>query len=62
MAHKKTLCLFDLDGTLTASRKAITPEMHDFLCGKVCSKVPIAIVGGSDYKKICEQMGGKEGK
>jgi len=28
---KKVIALFDVDGTLTVPRKAITQEMHDFM-------------------------------
>ena len=31
-ADPKKLVLFDVDGTLTAARKKITPEMMQFLC------------------------------
>ncbi|XP_015914315.2 phosphomannomutase 2 [Parasteatoda tepidariorum] len=51
----KELVLFDVDGTLTLSRQIISDEMKDFL--KVLrEKVSIGLVGGSDMKKITEQM------
>jgi len=53
-----TACLFDVDGTLTAPRQAITQEMKDFL-QKLKQKVVVAVVGGSDLVKIKEQMGGE---
>ncbi|XP_042860634.1 phosphomannomutase-like [Penaeus japonicus] len=53
------ICLFDVDGTLTASRKLILKEMSDFM-EKVRGKVTCGLVGGSDLKKIAEQMGGME--
>ena len=51
-----TICLFDVDGTLTPSRKAAAPEMLAFLqeLRKTCT---VGIVGGSDLAKICEQLG-----
>ena len=51
-----TICLFDVDGTLTPSRKAASPEMLAFLqeLRKTCA---VGIVGGSDLAKICEQLG-----
>jgi len=51
-----TLALFDVDGTLTAPRGAITPEMKDFM-STLGSKVTIGIVGGSDLPKQQEQLG-----
>lgn len=61
MPAKKKLCLFDVDGTLTEPRKVITKNMLDFLLNEVCSHAEVALVGGSDIKKISEQMGGFEG-
>lgn len=77
---RKILCLFDVDGTLTPSRKVrkrashsfvccyygplhqvITPEMKEFILN-IKKKVVIGIVGGSDYDKMQEQMGGDDGK
>lgn len=52
----KTIVLFDVDGTLTKPRQGATEEMKTFL-GELRKKVPVAIVGGSDYPKIKEQMG-----
>jgi len=56
----KTLCLFDVDGTLTQARQVITPDMKEFLLNKVAPKCPVALVGGSDVSKIQEQMGSHE--
>merc|ERR1712037_1095088 len=53
---KKVIALFDVDGTLTVPRKAITQEMHDFM-QELQKHVTVGIVGGSDYKKITEQLG-----
>lgn len=51
----RTLVLFDVDGTLTRSRMAITLEMEQFLL-KLKEKVDVGLVGGSDLAKIAEQM------
>ncbi|KAI2577085.1 PMM2 isoform 9 [Pan troglodytes] len=50
------LCLFDVDGTLTAPRQKITKEMDDFL-QKLRQKIKIGVVGGSDFEKVQEQLG-----
>ncbi|KAI2796161.1 hypothetical protein RDWZM_007442 [Blomia tropicalis] len=56
MEHrKKTLVLFDVDGTLTQSRLPVTEEMEQLLV-KLREKVHVGLVGGSDLKKISEQM------
>ncbi|KAK3911951.1 Phosphomannomutase [Frankliniella fusca] len=52
------LCLFDVDGTLTAPRKVIDAEIYKFLMEEVKPKCCIGLVGGSDQSKIVEQMGG----
>jgi len=52
-----TICLFDVDGTLTAPRKVITDEMRVFM-DELRTKVVVGVVGGSDLVKIKEQMGG----
>lgn len=49
-----------MDGTLTKPRNNITPELYDFLLNVVKPRCCIAIVGGSDFKKISEQMGGDD--
>lgn len=51
----KTLCLFDVDGTLTLPRKKITPHMLEFM-KELKGKVTVGVVGGSDLKKITEQI------
>ncbi|XP_036395181.1 phosphomannomutase 2 [Megalops cyprinoides] len=51
-----TLCLFDVDGTLTAARQKATPVMEEFL-KKLRTKVRVGVVGGSDFEKIKEQLG-----
>lgn len=54
-----TLLLFDMDGTLTPARKVIEDDMFEFM-GQIQEKVTWGLVGGSDIKKIAEQMGGME--
>ncbi|KAM4698114.1 phosphomannomutase 2 [Rhinophrynus dorsalis] len=51
-----TLCLFDVDGTLTAARQKVTGEMAKFL-QDLRKKVKVGVVGGSDFDKIKEQLG-----
>lgn len=51
-----TLCLFDVDGTLTAPRQRVTPDMARFL-DSLKSRVRVGVVGGSDLSKIKEQLG-----
>lgn len=55
---EKTICLFDVDGTLTKSRQKVTGDMEEFI-EKLKSRVSVGLVGGSDMEKIVEQMGGK---
>jgi phosphomannomutase len=52
-----TICLFDVDGTLTKSRNVIAPETKAFL-HDLQKKVKVGLVGGSDLCKIAEQMDG----
>ncbi|XP_076442964.1 phosphomannomutase 2-like [Babylonia areolata] len=54
-----TLCLFDVDGTLTAPRQMIDATTEDFLM-KLKERVLVGLVGGSDLVKIAEQMGGDD--
>lgn len=56
MKTRRPLFLFDVDGTLTTPRNRVTPRMLEFLA-KLSDKVCIGIVGGSDLKKIQEQLG-----
>eukprot|EP00039_Didymoeca_costata_P008041 m.107304 g.107304 ORF g.107304 m.107304 type:complete len:249 (-) comp13922_c0_seq1:2890-3636(-) len=53
----KTICLFDVDGTLTVARKVITQDMIDTLAA-LRKKCTVGLVGGSDFVKVNEQMGG----
>nr|AFV92898.1 phosphomannomutase A1 [Triticum monococcum] len=50
------LALFDVDGTLTAARKEVTPEMLEFM-KRLRENVTVGVVGGSDLVKISEQLG-----
>jgi phosphomannomutase len=52
----KTICLFDVDGTLTPARKSMTIEMRGLL-ERLKQKVIIGFVGGSDLSKQLEQLG-----
>lgn len=54
-----TIALFDVDGTLTPSRNAATPEMLEYL-KSLSSRVKLGWVSGSDLAKISEQLGGKD--
>jgi phosphomannomutase len=59
MAARKNagvLALFDVDGTLTAPRKVVTPEMLQFM-KQLREHVTVGVVGGSDLVKISEQLG-----
>jgi phosphomannomutase len=49
------LVLFDVDGTLTPARQAVSPEMVQLL-KELRKKVVIGFVGGSDLVKISEQL------
>ncbi|KAM9792267.1 phosphomannomutase 2 [Neosynchiropus ocellatus] len=51
-----TLCLFDVDGTLTAARQPVTADVAEFL-QKLRCQVRVGVVGGSDLDKIKEQLG-----
>ncbi|KAK3061642.1 Phosphomannomutase 1, partial [Coniosporium uncinatum] len=53
---KNTICLFDVDGTLTPARRVVSPEMLQLL-SELRHKVAIGFVGGSDLVKQQEQLG-----
>ncbi|KXJ20601.1 phosphomannomutase [Exaiptasia diaphana] len=53
------LCLFDVDGTVTPSRLVIKPEMKT-LMSNLRKKAKVGLVGGSDFVKLQEQMGGDD--
>ncbi|OHS96786.1 Phosphomannomutase [Tritrichomonas foetus] len=54
--NRKTLVLFDIDGTLTPSRCKATPEMLQIL-KELREKCVVGIVGGSDLPKQYDQLG-----
>ncbi|XHG05258.1 Phosphomannomutase 1 [Aspergillus wentii] len=53
---KNTICLFDVDGTLTPARRSVSPEMLELL-SQLRHKCAIGFVGGSDLPKQQEQLG-----
>ncbi|KAK1769866.1 Phosphomannomutase, variant 2 [Phialemonium atrogriseum] len=53
---KNTICLFDVDGTLTPARLSVSPEMLNLLA-RLRQKCAIGFVGGSDLRKQQEQLG-----
>jgi phosphomannomutase len=53
---KNTIVLFDVDGTLSLSRRVASPEMIATLAA-LRQKVAIGYVGGSDLSKQQEQLG-----
>lgn len=56
MAKKRTIALFDVDGTLTVPRKTADAKTLSFL-QELRKYVKVGIVGGSDLAKISEQLG-----
>mmetsp|Transcript_1729 Transcript_1729/g.6658 ORF Transcript_1729/g.6658 Transcript_1729/m.6658 type:complete len:250 (-) Transcript_1729:359-1108(-) len=54
--NPRKLALFDIDGTLTAARLTITPEMKAFMAS-LREEITIGVVGGSDFPKQKEQLG-----
>jgi len=54
------LLLFDVDGTLTAPRLMVSPEMEAFLYNEAKPVATLGLVGGSDIGKISEQMRGRD--
>ncbi|OQS00465.1 hypothetical protein ACHHYP_03561 [Achlya hypogyna] len=59
-ANPRILALFDVDGTLTAARKVVTPEVTARIA-KLKTQITIGVVGGSDLVKQKEQLG-EDGK
>ncbi|TQV99425.1 hypothetical protein V2A60_004901 [Cordyceps javanica] len=57
---KDTICLFDVDGTLTPARLDASPEILAILRA-LRQKCAIGFVGGSDLAKQEEQLGGPAG-
>ncbi|KAL6565929.1 hypothetical protein OROHE_004984 [Orobanche hederae] len=53
-----SIALFDVDGTLTAPRKAATSKMLEFM-QELKKVVTVGVVGGSDLVKISEQLGNR---
>ncbi|KAK2065950.1 eukaryotic phosphomannomutase [Colletotrichum caudatum] len=53
---RNTICLFDVDETLTPARLHASPEMLELLA-RLRQKCAIGFVGGSDYSKQQEQLG-----
>ncbi|MCJ1329135.1 Phosphomannomutase [Thelotrema lepadinum] len=53
---KNTICLFDVDNTLTLPRRTVTPEMLSLLSA-LRHKCAIGFVGGSNLVKQQEQLG-----
>jgi len=51
-----TICLFDVDGTLTPARRTVSDEMMNTLI-ELKKNVVIGFVGGSDLSKQFEQLG-----
>ena len=49
------ICLFDVDGTLTAARQSITPQMMDTLRA-LRKNCVVGFVGGSNLEKQREQL------
>ena len=54
--HSDVLILFDVDGTLTAPRKVVTPDMLETLA-ELRKEYTVGLVGGSDLSKQREQLG-----
>ncbi|WWC86034.1 uncharacterized protein L201_000905 [Kwoniella dendrophila CBS 6074] len=53
--YPKTICMFDVDGTLSLARQQAKPEMFATLKA-LRENCVIAFVGGSDLNKILEQV------
>jgi len=51
-----TICLFDVDNTLTPARQSVSPSMQQLLSA-LRHRVAIGSVGGSDLAKQQEQLG-----
>ncbi|XP_021925889.1 probable phosphomannomutase isoform X2 [Zootermopsis nevadensis] len=60
LQRENIMCLFDVDGTLTAPMKVIEPDIESFLFNELKPKYTLGLIGGSDFKKIAYQMGGSE--
>ena len=51
----KALIVFDLDGTLAASKSAIDPEMGQLLCA-LLAEVKVAIISGGALSQFEKQV------
>ncbi|CAN0344641.1 unnamed protein product [Ectocarpus sp. 12 AP-2014] len=54
--NPRIIALFDVDGTLTAARKEVLPDMVEFMAN-LRKEITIGVVGGSDLPKQKEQLG-----
>jgi phosphomannomutase len=54
--NNRILALFDIDGTLTESRKKITSDMKNHM-KDLSKKITLGVIGGSDMSKQIEQLG-----
>lgn len=52
----KTICLFDVDQTLSPARNSIQQDMLDCLAAVEAKGVHLGIVSGSDVGKVTEQV------
>ncbi|GMT02814.1 hypothetical protein PENTCL1PPCAC_24988, partial [Pristionchus entomophagus] len=57
ISKKLPLLLFDVDGTLTEPRLAMSAGLREYLLELRAKGVPLAVVGGSDLRKVTEQLG-----
>lgn len=57
MAQGKTLCLFDIDGTLAKAMKEMEPPMRAALQQLQASGITVGVVGGSNMEKAKKQLG-----
>ena len=53
--HEPKVIIFDLDGTLTESKAALTPEMGTTLA-RLMAKIPVAIMSGGSYAQFQKQF------
>ncbi|MEZ5870643.1 MAG: hypothetical protein R3D32_02130 [Nitratireductor sp.] len=54
-AYMQHVLVFDVDGTLTASRRAMEPEFAALFL-QLAAHHPVYLVTGSDCTKLCEQV------
>ncbi|XP_050538308.1 uncharacterized protein LOC126903845 [Daktulosphaira vitifoliae] len=60
MNRCSTICLFDVDGTITDPRQPINPSVRSYLLNDLKKVSSVGLVSGSDISKINEQIGGLE--